>query len=76
MKELSTDAWAVIIIAVILFLTVFGAVGRGDYEEELAQQKMYCEFVELWGQTNGKDGHPDFRGVYSTTCVDEQQSGK
>lgn len=73
MRELSTDAWAVIIVSVILFITVMGAVGRGDYEEELAQQDIYCEFVELWGQTNGRDGHPDFRGIYETACVNEQR---
>lgn len=73
MKELSTDAWAVIIVSMILFLTVFGAIGQGDYEEELMQQDIYCEFVELWGETNGRDGHPDFRGIYKETCTDEQR---
>jgi hypothetical protein len=63
----------VIIVSVILFITVMGAVGRGDYEEELMQQDIYCEFVELWGQTNGRDGHPDFRGIYETACTDEQR---
>ena len=62
-----------IIVSVILFITVMGAVGRGDYEEGLMQQDIYCEFVELWGQTNGRDGHPDFRGIYETACTDEQR---
>jgi len=73
MKELSTDAWAVIIVSVILFLFMLGIVGQADYEEALMQQDIYCEFVELWEQTNGRDGHPDFRGIYETACVNEQR---
>jgi hypothetical protein len=73
MKELSTDAWAVVLVAVILFLFMLGIVGQADYEEELLQQDIYCEFVDLWGQTNGRDGHPDFRGIYETACTDGQR---
>ena len=60
-------------ILIVLAFVAFGIAGQGDYEDALAQQDIYCEFVELWGQTNGRDGHPDFRGIYETACVNEQR---
>lgn len=60
------------ILMVLAFLAL-GIVGRGDYEDAVAQQDIYCEFVELWGQTNGRDGHPDFRGIYAEACGNEQR---
>lgn len=68
MKELSTDAMALGIIAIILIITAFGIAGQGDYEEALVIEQEYCEMVKLWGQTNGRDGHPDWRKLYSTVC--------
>ena len=60
--------------AVIFLLVViaFGIAGQGDYEEAVSQQDIYCEFVELWERTNGRDGHPDWRGVYEKACVADQ----
>jgi hypothetical protein len=26
----------------------------------------------LWKETNGRDGHPDWRGIYEKTCLAEQ----
>lgn len=60
------------ILMVLVFLAL-GIVGRGDYDDAVAQRDIYCEFVELWGQTNGRDGHPDFRGIYETACGNEQR---
>jgi len=73
MKELSTDAWAVILVGMILLVFILGIIGRSDYDDAVAQQDIYCEFVDLWGQTNGRDGHPDFRGIYETACTDGQR---
>lgn len=70
MRELK--AGHIVILMVLVFLAL-GIVGRGDYEDAVAQQDIYCEFVELWGQTNGRDGHPDFRGIYETACSNEQR---
>lgn len=56
------------IILVILLLLALGIVGRGDYEEALLIEQEYCEMVDLWGKTNGRDGHPDWRKLYSTVC--------
>ena len=69
MKDLSTDAMAVGIVLVILLLLTMGIVGRGDYEEALLIEQEYCEMVDLWGQTNGRDGHPDWRKLYQQACT-------
>ena len=70
MKELKAGHIAILIVLGFLAL---GIVGRGDYDDAVAQEDIYCEFVELWGQTNGRDGHPDFRGIYATTCGNEKR---
>lgn len=57
------------IILVILLLLTMGIVGRGDYEEALLVEQEYCEMVDLWGQTNGRDGHPDWRKLYQQACT-------
>ena len=71
MRDLSTDAMTVGIILVILLLLALGIVGRGDYEEALLVEQEYCEMVELWGQTNGRDGHPDWRQLYQQVCTSD-----
>lgn len=72
MRDLSTDAMSVGIILVILLLLTMGIVGRGDYEEALLVEQEYCEMVDLWGQTNGRDGHPDWRKLYAEACTRER----
>ena len=69
MRDLSTDAMSVGIILVILLLLTMGIVGRGDYEEALLVEQEYCEMVDLWGKTNGRDGHPDWRKLYKQACT-------
>lgn len=73
MKELSTDSLRVGIMAGILFFLALGIMGQADYEEEVLEHDIYCEFVELWEQTNGENGHPDFRGIYEKACRNEQR---
>lgn len=53
----------------ILMLTALGIAGQGDYEEALLIEQEYCEMVDLWGQTNGRDGHPDWRKLYQQACT-------
>lgn len=52
-----------VIGAVILFITVLGIIGNADMEEEISQQEFYCENVAIWIDSNGENGHPNFRGV-------------
>ena len=58
MKDLSTDAMALGLIAVILILTAFGIAGQGDYEDALVVEQEYCEMVDLWGKTMAETDIP------------------
>ena len=55
MKRLTPNAQAAIIVAaILLFLFILGTVGRGDYEDALAQEALYNEMVckGLWPDYN------------------------
>ena len=71
MRDLSTDALSVAIVITILLLLALGIVGRGDYEDALMVEQEYCEMVDLWGKTNGRDGHPDWRKLYQQACTSD-----
>lgn len=40
-------------------------------QDQQAQQKEYCEMVQLNIDTGGKTGWPDYRGVYLKDCDNE-----
>lgn len=44
---------------VMVFL---GLAGEGDYEDAVAQDKVYCDMVALHLQTGGEAGHPNYEG--------------
>ena len=50
------------ILAVAGIITAMGIAGRFDYEEEQRQIAQYCEMVNLWKQTGGRDGWPAYDG--------------
>ena len=55
MKGLTPNAQAALIVtAILLFLFILGTVGRGDYEDALAQEAFYNEMVckGLWPDYN------------------------
>lgn len=58
--------WLLIALIVILF----GIVGNSDLEEESASEKAYCEEVLEFRQSKGNSGHPDYKGIFSSVCVD------
>ena len=49
------------IAAVLAIVAAFGIVGGMDYEDEQAQQALYCDNVKsgLW---------PDYEGTYVSEC--------
>jgi len=49
-------------IAITAVLALLGIVGRLDYEDQLAEQAVYCEMVKAgeW---------PDYQKTYLTECV-------
>lgn len=56
-------------------LVALGAVGQFDYESEVAEEKFYCEMVEIHrgekqatNTIGNQRGWPDFKGIYSEVC--------
>ena len=52
-----------IIAGIILFVIGMGILGNADMQEEISQYEFYCENVAMWIDSNGENGHPNFRGV-------------
>jgi hypothetical protein len=49
-----------IILIIIALAIAFGIVGQSDFEEAERQDVEYCEMVQIWKQTKGQAGHPDY----------------
>lgn len=54
------------ILTVVVFVLLFGVVGRMDYEDAVAEEALYC--------SNVKNGTwPDYEGIYADVCeIDEK----
>ena len=47
--------------ATFVILLLMGLVGTGDYEDQLAEQRFYCEQVS--------EGHwPDYKNIVAEAC--------
>jgi len=46
-----------------LFVAALGIVGNADMQDQIDQQEWYCENVEIWVASNGRNGHPDYKGI-------------
>lgn len=58
--------FGLILLGAALIYSIGHATGERD---DLAmQQAEYCEMVELFKQTNGDAGWPDYRNIYSEQC--------
>jgi hypothetical protein len=56
------------VIFIICGLLVLALAGSIDYDEELARDEHYCFMVEMFKQSNGESGWPDFNGNYDEVC--------
>lgn len=54
----------------IMVLGVMAMVGRQDFEDALAEERVYCEMYQLWLDTRGEAGAPDYRGNAAEICED------
>ena len=48
------------------FFALFMALPEGNPAE--VEAGVYCEMVELFQDTNGEFGWPDYKGIYNNTC--------
>jgi hypothetical protein len=52
-----------IIAGIILFVIGMGILGNADMEEEISNQEWYCGNVEIWIDSKGENGHPNYKGI-------------
>ena len=50
------------ICAILAVFVLLGLAGTMDVQEEERQHAEYCEMVNLWKQTNGRQGWPAYNG--------------
>lgn len=65
---------AVLIILYFLFEKFLKNNSIGEFDS--TRHAEYCENVHLFIETDGKEGWPDFRGIYYKDCVGKQVKGK
>jgi len=61
---------ATIGLALVLLVLL---VASSDNAEMQVQEQQYCEMVELFIQTNGREGWPDYNESYKTSCLKNTQ---
>ena len=54
-----------LILSVLLLLFVVGALDKQRLEVE---QRQYCQMHELWIESGGELGWPDYNGNYAEVC--------
>jgi len=54
------------ICAIITLVTL--SVGT---DEPTAEQQNYCEMVDIWNDTQGEYGWPDYNDNFNEVCEDE-----
>lgn len=57
----------VIMLAVLTVLAVMLSV-YNDAGERNVEVTQYCELVQLWNDSQGENGHPDYRGQAAKLC--------
>lgn len=56
------------IVLAVCILVFSGFSGGAIEKEQQAQQEMYCEMVELYVESNGEYGWPDYQQNYKGVC--------
>lgn len=49
------------IVGLAALLLIFTLVGNTDYDQQLLEEKHYCEMVTLFADTQGAFGWPAYR---------------
>lgn len=67
-----------LIVAIIVIYWLFEKYLKDSSLEEFdsTRHAEYCKNVHLYMQTDGKEGWPDFRGIYYKDCVGKQVKGR
>ena len=52
-----------IIAGIILFVIGMGILGNADMEEEISNDEFYCEMVQIFIDSKGENGWPNYKGI-------------
>lgn len=52
----------------LLVVVAFLIVSTMDYNDEVLAQSNYCEMVDIFNESNGEHGWPDYNKTYETEC--------
>lgn len=58
---------AILIVICIVFIMMF--VGSVEEQDEAMALENYCQMVELYKQTDGENGWPDYDNIYESDCA-------
>lgn len=50
--------------------------GTNDFDQVKEQNEEYCENVQLFSDSNGKSGWPDYNETFDEYCKDNQPASK
>tara|TARA_Y100000593_G_scaffold94032_1_gene191289 strand:- start:66446 stop:66634 length:189 start_codon:yes stop_codon:yes gene_type:complete len=56
------------IVSAIIVIILSGCVDSSLEKELQAQQKQYCEMVELHKESGGEYGYPDYQRNFEEVC--------
>lgn len=56
-----------IIVALVILVAI---VGAGDKADAKVKSNTYCEMVSQHYDSGGKDGWPDYKGIYEVSCAE------
>lgn len=55
-----------IVVCIVLIMMFIGSLEEQDQAMGL---ENYCQMVELYKQTDGESGWPDYRNIYESNCA-------
>lgn len=55
-----------IVVCIVLIMMFIGSLEEQDQAMGL---ENYCQMVELYKQTDGENGWPDYRNIYESNCA-------
>ena len=56
-----------IIVALVILVAI---VGAGDKADAKVKSNTYCEMVTQHYDSGGKDGWPEYKGIYEVSCAE------
>lgn len=63
MQKFLTDYFLILILAIVVLTVVHSTT-----DEEISNDKYYCEMVKIYKDSYGENGWPDYKNTYAELC--------